>query len=69
MIEGDARDEGALICALDGCDSVVSSLSIGVGLREISLLTVAIRALVTATPNMRSHFFARDYLTSGIIGI
>jgi uncharacterized protein YbjT (DUF2867 family) len=26
MIEGDARDEGALIRALNGCDGVVSSL-------------------------------------------
>jgi uncharacterized protein YbjT (DUF2867 family) len=28
MIEGDARDEGALIRALDGCDAVVGSVSI-----------------------------------------
>ena len=48
MIEGDARDEGALIRALDGCDAVVSSLGTGVGCREVSLLTVATRALVTA---------------------
>jgi hypothetical protein len=48
MIEGDARDEGALIRALDGCDAVVSSLGTGVGFREVSLLTVATRALVTA---------------------
>jgi uncharacterized protein YbjT (DUF2867 family) len=26
MIEGDARDEGTLIRALNGCDGVVSSL-------------------------------------------
>jgi hypothetical protein len=39
MIEGDARDEGALIRALDGCDAVVSSLGTGVGFREVSLLT------------------------------
>jgi hypothetical protein len=45
MIEGDARDEGALIRALDGCDAVVSSLGTGVGFREVSLLTVATRAL------------------------
>ena len=34
MIEGDARDEGALIRALDGCDAVVSSL----GTHRVSML-------------------------------
>jgi len=29
MIEGDARDVGALIRTLDGCDAVVSSLGTG----------------------------------------
>jgi uncharacterized protein YbjT (DUF2867 family) len=29
MIEGDARDVGALIRALDGCDAVVRSLGTG----------------------------------------
>lgn len=48
MIEGDARDVGAPIRALDGCDAVVSSLGTGVGFREVSLLTIAARALVTA---------------------
>jgi hypothetical protein len=50
MIVGDARDEGALIRALNGCDAVVSSLDTGVAFREVSLLTVATRALLTATP-------------------
>ncbi len=48
MIEGDARDEGTLTRALDGCDAVVSSLGTGMGFRKVSLLTVATRALVTA---------------------
>ena len=49
MIEGDARDEGTLTRALDGCDAVVSALGTGMGpFREVSLLTVATRALVTA---------------------
>ncbi len=49
MIEGDARDEGALLRALDGCDAVVSSLGTGLSpFREVTLLSVATRALVTA---------------------
>jgi len=49
MIEGDARDEGTLIRALNGCDGVVSSLGTGLSpFREVSLLTVATGALVTA---------------------
>ncbi len=49
LIEGDARDEGALLQGLDGCDAVVSSLGTGVSpLREVTLLSVATRALVTA---------------------
>ncbi len=49
IIEGDARDEGALMRALKGCDAVVSSLGTGLSpFREVSLLTVATRALVTA---------------------
>ncbi len=49
MIEGDACDEGALMRALNGCDAVVSSLGTGLSpFREVSLLTVATRALVTA---------------------
>jgi nucleoside-diphosphate-sugar epimerase len=49
MIEGDARDEGALMRALDGCDAVVSSLGTGVSpFSEVSLLTEATRALLPA---------------------
>jgi uncharacterized protein YbjT (DUF2867 family) len=49
MIEGDARDEGTLIRALNGCDGVVSSLGTGLSpFREVSLPTVATGALVTA---------------------
>jgi hypothetical protein len=69
MIEGDARDEGALIRALDGCDAIVSSLSTGVSFREVGLLTVATRALVTTTLNMRSAFFCARLLDKSIIGI
>jgi uncharacterized protein YbjT (DUF2867 family) len=50
LIEGDARDDGALMRALNGCDAVVSSLSTGLSpFREVSLLTIAARALVTST--------------------
>jgi uncharacterized protein YbjT (DUF2867 family) len=48
LIEGDARDEGTLARALDGCDAVVSALGTGMGFREVDLLTVATRALVAA---------------------
>jgi putative NADH-flavin reductase len=48
VIEGDARDEGTLARALNGCDAVVSALGTGMGLREVDLLTVATRALVAA---------------------
>ncbi|BCZ24230.1 SDR family oxidoreductase [Mycobacterium senriense] len=48
VIEGDVRDEGTLARALDGCDAVVSALGTGMGLREVDLLTVATRALVSA---------------------
>jgi uncharacterized protein YbjT (DUF2867 family) len=49
LIEGDARDEGTLTRALNGCDAVVSSLGSGVSLfGEVSLLTEATRSLVTA---------------------
>ena len=33
---------------MNGCDSVVSALGTGMGLREVDLLTVATRALVAA---------------------
>ena len=49
MIEGDARDEGSLTRALDGCDAVISSLGTGLSpFREVSVLTDATRALVPA---------------------
>jgi uncharacterized protein YbjT (DUF2867 family) len=48
MIEGDARDEGTLTRALDGCDAVISALGTGMGFRKVDLLGVATRALVTA---------------------
>ncbi|MGV1760913.1 NAD(P)-dependent oxidoreductase [Rhizobium sp. A22-96] len=48
VIEGDARDEAALMRALDGCDAVISALGTGMGFRRVTLLTVAAQALVTA---------------------
>jgi uncharacterized protein YbjT (DUF2867 family) len=51
LIEGDARDEGTLRRALDGSDAVVSALGTGVGFSEVSLLTDATRALVSAMTN------------------
>lgn len=49
IIEGDARDEGALMRALDGCDAVISSLGTGISpLNEVSLLTEATHALLPA---------------------
>ena len=48
LIEGDARDVGALQRAMDGSDAVVSALGTGMGFSEVSLLTVATGALVTA---------------------
>jgi uncharacterized protein YbjT (DUF2867 family) len=49
IIKGDARDEGALMRALDGCDAVVSSLGTGISpFSEVSLLTEATNALVPA---------------------
>ncbi|WDS36575.1 SDR family oxidoreductase [Pseudoxanthomonas sp.] len=49
IIEGDARDEGVLMRALEGCDAVVSSLGSGVSLfNKVNLLTEATGALVAA---------------------
>lgn len=49
IIEGDARDEGSLMRALDGCDAVVSSLGTGLSpVSEVSLLTEATHALIPA---------------------
>ena len=49
LIEGDARDEGALTRALEGCDAVVSSLGTAISpFREVTLLSMATQALVAA---------------------
>ena len=49
IIEGDARDAGALMRALDGCDAVVSSLGTGLSpFSEVSLLTEATHELIPA---------------------
>ncbi|MGO4704002.1 NAD(P)-dependent oxidoreductase [Dyella sp. 2RAB6] len=49
IIEGDVRDEGALMRAMDSCDAVVSALGTGVSpVSEVSLLTEATHALILA---------------------
>jgi uncharacterized protein YbjT (DUF2867 family) len=49
IIEGDVRDAGALMRALEGCDAVISSLGTGLSpFSEVSLLTEATHALVLA---------------------
>ncbi len=49
LVEGDARDEAALLRALDSCDAVVSSLGTGMSLfGEVTLLSVATPALIAA---------------------
>jgi uncharacterized protein YbjT (DUF2867 family) len=49
VVEGDARDESAILRALDGCDAVVSSLGTGIStFGEVTLLSVATPALVAA---------------------
>lgn len=49
IIEGDVCDEGTLMRALNGCDAVISSLGTGLSpFREVSVLAIATRALVTA---------------------
>lgn len=49
IIEGDARDEGALMRALNDCDAVISSLGTGISLfNEVSLLTEATHVLLPA---------------------
>ena len=49
LVEGDARDEAALLRALAGCDAVVSALGTSMSpFREVTLLSVATDALVTA---------------------
>lgn len=49
VIEGDVRDVGALMHALEGCDAVVSALGTGLSpFSEVSLLTEATNALILA---------------------
>lgn len=49
IIEGDARDETALLRALNGCDAVVSSLGTGLSpFRKVTTLSTATRALISA---------------------
>jgi uncharacterized protein YbjT (DUF2867 family) len=49
LVEGDARDEQALLRALEGCSGVISSLGTPMSpFREVTLLSVATRALVKA---------------------
>lgn len=56
IIEGDVCDEGTLTSALNGCEAVVTSLGTGVSLfREVSLLTVATRALIAAMTRNGVH--------------
>ena len=56
LVEGDARDEGALTRAIAGCDAVISSLGTTISpFREVTLLSTATRALVAvmARQNVR----------------
>jgi nucleoside-diphosphate-sugar epimerase len=49
VVEGDARNEAAILRALNGCDAVVSALGTGITpFREVTLLSVATPALVAA---------------------
>jgi len=49
LVEGDARDAQALARALEGCAGVISSLGTPISpFREVTLLSVATRALVQA---------------------
>lgn len=49
LVEGDARDEAALLRALEGCDAVISALGTGISpLSKVTLLSDATRALVAA---------------------
>ena len=49
LVEGDARDEAALLRALEDCDAVISTLGTGMSpFRQVTLLSVATDALVTA---------------------
>ncbi|BDU21560.1 SDR family oxidoreductase [Dyella sp. GSA-30] len=55
LIEGDARNEIILKRALDGCDVVISALGTGMGLRKVSLLAEATRALILAMTRSGVH--------------
>jgi putative NADH-flavin reductase len=49
LVEGDARDETAIVRALAGCDAVISALGTPMSpFREVTLLSEAARALVSA---------------------
>ena len=49
LVEGDARDEQALSRALEGCSGAISSLGTPLSpFREVTLLSIATRALVKA---------------------
>ncbi len=49
LVEGDARDEDVLCRALEGCDAAISSIGTPMSpFREVTLLSVATRALVKA---------------------
>ena len=49
LVEGDARDEAAVLRALEDCDAVISALGTGMSpFRQVTLLSVATDVLVTA---------------------
>ncbi|MBW8743683.1 MAG: SDR family oxidoreductase [Sphingomonas sp.] len=49
LVEGDARDEAAILRGLDGCDAVISALGTPISpFREVTLLSEATAALVAA---------------------
>ncbi len=56
VVEGDARNEQALSRALEGCSGVISSLGTPMSpFREVTLLSVATRALVNAMEGQGVH--------------
>jgi uncharacterized protein YbjT (DUF2867 family) len=64
LVQGDARDEGALRDALAGQDAVVSALGTPASpFRQVTILSEASRALVSA---MRSHGVSRLVAITGI---
>lgn len=49
LVTGDARDEAALLKALEGCEGVISALGTGVSpFKEVTLLSTATKALIAA---------------------